>query len=116
MIERHRAAIKAREFILENKNSLLKIFDICEAVGTTERTLHLGFKELYGVTPKVFLKYIRLNCARKDLLQPNPHTTVTSIAYKWKFYHLSRFAKQYCEMFGEFPSETLIMGKNNSHI
>jgi len=110
--ERHRAAIKAREFILENKDKLLTIFDICEVVGTTERTLHLGFKELYGVTPKAFLTCIRLNYVRKELLQSNPDTTVTSIAYKWKFYHLSRFAKQYFNMFREYPSETLLRSNN----
>jgi len=114
-IERHRAAIKAREFILENNDKLLTIFDICEVAGTTERTLHLGFKELYGVTPKAFLNCIRLNYARKELQQSNPDTTVTSIAYKWKFYHLSRFAKQYFNMFGEYPSDTLAKGNNKKN-
>jgi AraC family ethanolamine operon transcriptional activator len=105
--ERHHAAKQARQYILENKNKQMSILAICEAVGATERTLHLGFKELYGLSPKAFMKYLRLNYARKNLLQAEPGCTVTHVAYKWKFYHLSRFARSYYEMFKEYPSETL---------
>jgi len=97
----------AKQYILENKNKLVSILDICKAVGATERTLHLGFKELYGITPKAFMKYLRLNNARKELLQSDLSTTVTDVAYRWKFYHLSRFARSYYETFGEKPSDTL---------
>ncbi len=105
--ERHRAAKRARQYILENNNKQMSILDICEETGATERTLYLGFGELYGITPKAFLKYLRLNRARKDFLRAEPGCTVTKVAYKWKFYHLSRFAGYYCEMFKEHPSETL---------
>lgn len=105
--ERHRAAKQARQYILEKKNKQMSILDICEAVGATERTLYLGFGELYGLTPKTFLKYLRLSHARKELLRAEPGCTVTNVAYKWKFYHLSRFARYYYEVFKEHPSETL---------
>ncbi|GEM_PF-1583021 len=114
-VERHRAAKRARQYILENKNNLMSILDICEEVGATERTLHLGFKELYGLTPKTFLKYLRLHHARKELLRAESGCTVTSVAYKWKFYHLSRFARSYYEMFNEHPSETLNRSKTLNH-
>jgi len=106
-IQRHHAAKMAKQYILENKNILISILDICEAVGATERTLHLGFKELYGITPKAFMKYLRLNNARKELLKSDISTTVTDVAYRWKFYHLSRFARSYNETFREKPSDTL---------
>lgn len=106
-IEQHRAAKQAKQYILENSKKQISILDICEEVGATERTLYLGFSGLYGLTPKAFLKYLRLHDARKDLLRAEPGCTVTDVAYKWKFYHLSRFAKYYYEVFNEYPSETL---------
>lgn len=106
-IERHRAANQAKQYILENSKKQISILDICEAAGAAERTLYLGFGELYGLTPKAFLKYIRLQQARRDLLLAEHGSTVTKVAYKWKFYHLSRFARYYYDVFKEYPSETL---------
>jgi AraC family ethanolamine operon transcriptional activator len=106
-IERHRAAKVAKQYILENSKKQISMLDICEAAGATERTLYLGFGELYGLTPKAFLKYLRLKHARKELVHAEPGCTVTRVAYKWKFYHLSRFARYYYEVFNEYPSETL---------
>ena len=112
--ERLKAARRAKEYMIENKNKQVSMLDICEAVGSTKRTIHMGFKELYGITPKTFLKHIRLNHVRKELSQAKPGTTVTDAAYKWKFYHLSRFARNYYEMFEEYPSETLKHCLNHS--
>jgi len=112
---RHHAAKLARQYIIENKKKQMSILDICEAVDATERTLHLGFQELYGLTPKAFLKYLRLNYARRELLRSKPGCTVTRVAYKWKFYHLSRFARAYYEVFNEYPSETLNRSTASNH-
>jgi AraC family ethanolamine operon transcriptional activator len=106
-LEQDRAAKLAKQYIMENSKKQISIMDICEEVGATERTLYLGFRGLYGTTPKAFLKYLRLKHARKELLRAEPGCTVTNVAYKWKFYHLSRFARYYYDVFNEYPSETL---------
>jgi len=92
---------------MENEKKQFSILDICEAVGATKRTLYEGFRELYRVTPNAYLKYICLNNVRRELLGADLSTTVPDVVYKWKFYHLSRFAKSYDKMFGEYPSEAL---------
>lgn len=92
--ERHRAAKQAKQYILENSKKQISILNICEAAGAAERTLYLGFGELYGLTPKAFLKYSRLHHARKELLRAEPGSTVTKVAYKWKFYSF----KPLCEV------------------
>ena len=112
-LKQHRAAKQAKQYIIENSKKHISMLNICEAVGATERTLYLGFKELYGLAPISFLKFLRLHQARKELLQAEPGCTVTKVAYKWKFYHLSRFAKYYYDVFNEHPSETLKHGKVN---
>ncbi len=109
--ERHRVAMLARQYIIENKNKQFSMLDICEAVGSTKRTIHMGFQEIYGIAPKTFLKYLRLNNVKKELSQAKPRTTVTDVVISGSFF-LSRFAKNYNEVFGEYPSETLKRSTN----
>jgi AraC family ethanolamine operon transcriptional activator len=105
--ERREVAQRARRYMLLNIDEPMTIIDICTAVGAAERTLHLGFRECFGVTPKKFLKLLRLNAARRNLLSPDRSTTVTAVALRWGFFHLARFACEYRQLFGETPSGTL---------
>jgi transcriptional regulator GlxA family with amidase domain len=55
-----------------------------------------------------YLRRLRLHKARAELASHCPNTiTVTTVAGRWGFLHLSRFAEQYRQLFGESPSETL---------
>jgi len=99
-------AKKAEEYIRSNIKRPLPIRDLCLASGASERTLHLGFKERFGLSPKAFIKIMRLNEVRRELLQKKSNGSVTDIALSWGFNHLSRFAEQYNQMFGELPSKT----------
>jgi AraC family ethanolamine operon transcriptional activator len=105
--ERHDMAQRARKFMVLNMDEPMTITDICAAVGACERTLHLGFRECFGVTPKKFLKLLRLNAARRNLLRPEVDTTVTGVALRWGFFHLAHFAADYAQLFAEPPSQTL---------
>jgi len=100
-------AKKAEQYIRANLRRPLSINEICSATGTTERTLHLGFKERYGVPPAAFIQIMRLNEVRKELRLSSRHNTVTTIATRWGFNHLSRFTEHYRRFFGELPSETI---------
>ena len=100
-------AKKAEQYIRANLRRPLSINDICSATGTTERTLHLGFKERYGVTPSAFIQIMRLNEVRKELRLSSRHHTVTNLATRWGYNHLSRFTEHYRRFFGELPSVTI---------
>ena len=100
-------AKKAEHYIRANLNSNLSIYDICLATGTTERSLHLGFKERYGVSPSAYILIMKLNEARAELRRSGFHHSVTDIAMRWGFNHLGRFAEQYRRFFGELPSDTI---------
>jgi AraC-like DNA-binding protein len=54
-----------------------------------------------------FLRRIRLERVRDELLHPIHDDTVTSAAMRWGFLHLSRFAAEFRARFNENPSETL---------
>jgi len=72
------------------------------------RGLQVAFSRQLGTTPTDYLRGIRLDRARSDLLNLGPReTTVAAIATRWGFAHLGRFSASYGERFGEKPSATL---------
>jgi transcriptional regulator GlxA family with amidase domain len=72
------------------------------------RTLHASFRERLGTTPMAYVRSVRLDQARTELQRADPAlVSVGEIATRFGFMHLSRFAQQYRERFGELPSVTL---------
>jgi transcriptional regulator GlxA family with amidase domain len=70
------------------------------------RTLHASFQQTFGETPMAYLRRVRLDRVRAELLRREP-LRVTDVAARWGFFHQSRFAQQYRDRFGELPSRTL---------
>lgn len=78
------------------------------AAGVSVRSLHAAFHEQLGESPMACVRRIRLGRVRAELLRSDPaKVRVTDVAMRWGFMHLSRFAEQYCDLFGELPSVTL---------
>jgi AraC-like DNA-binding protein len=72
------------------------------------RTLQEGFRRHLGMSPMAYLRTVRLRRAHRDLRSANPtHVTVASIAHRWGFSHLGRFAAAHKAMFGETPLQVL---------
>ncbi|PVB62324.1 helix-turn-helix domain-containing protein [Labrenzia sp. 011] len=100
----------AREFVeghLAN-HEVPSIVDICVSLAVSERALHYAFQDYVGMSPQAYLRRCRLNLVRTTLLAGNPQdTTVTEVAMRFGFLHLSRFAGDYKQIFEEAPSATL---------
>lgn len=103
---RQKAVNRALDFIAA-ASITHSIGDVVRESRVSWRTLDRGFKERFGVSPKKYIVARRLIRARQDLLDAAPPDTVCQIAYRWGFWHLSRFSNSYCRMFGELPAETL---------
>lgn len=72
------------------------------------RTLHATFQQELGESPMAYLRRVRLDHVRAELMRADPTLTrVTDVALRWGFLHQSRFAQQYKERFGELPRDTL---------
>jgi AraC-like DNA-binding protein len=72
------------------------------------RTLQEGFRRHLGMSPMAYLRVVRLRRAHRDLRSANPsHSSVASIAHRWGFTHLGRFAAAHQTMFGETPLKAL---------
>ncbi|WP_448006013.1 helix-turn-helix transcriptional regulator [Agromyces bauzanensis] len=81
--------------------------DVAKAAFITARGLHAAFTRERGETPMQYLRRIRLDAVRADLLTGGSDATVAAVARRWGFAHLPRFAAQYRGAFDERPSETL---------
>jgi AraC family ethanolamine operon transcriptional activator len=105
---RRRIVERAREYVRAHRDAPVSVADLCTELGVSRRTLQYSFQEVLDLNPVKFLRAMRLNGVRRDLRAANPaHDTVGDIAARWGFWHLSHFAADYREMFGELPSDTL---------
>jgi transcriptional regulator GlxA family with amidase domain len=81
---------------------------LARATGVSARALQKAFQRSGYLPPMTYLRRLRLHKARAELAAHSPsELTVTAVASHWGFLHLSRFAEQYRQLFGESPSETL---------
>jgi AraC-like DNA-binding protein len=106
----HHAKIMVRfeEALAENLNQPLHLPELCELIGTTDRTLRSCCAEFLGVSPSRYVRLRRLGQVRHALRQADPATaSVATLARRYGFTELGRFAAAYRAVFGEAPSTTL---------
>jgi AraC-like DNA-binding protein/tetratricopeptide (TPR) repeat protein len=85
--------------------------DLAAVSGVARRTLHKRFRRFLSCTPMEFLRDLRLDRVRQDLLEASPGANITEVAMRWGVTHLGRFAARYHERYGESPSATLRRGR-----
>src|SRR5215510_12772793 len=107
---RRRLALRAEAWLREKLAEPPTIASLCQALDASERTLHEAFRQHLDTTPKAYLKVLRLNAARHDLLQGEKRQRVTDVALDWGFLHFGWFSQDYRRLFGETPSQTLHRG------
>ena len=98
---------RAVECIEAHPHELLTVADLRRAVGVSERTLEYAFRDRYDLTPKAYLRAMRLHGVRRDLRAAAPGDRIVDIANRWGFWHMGQFAADFRRQFGELPSESL---------
>lgn len=87
----------------------IRLSELCRHAGISERTLRSIFNELFGVGPNRYLHIRRLHLVRAALSIANPNTeSVSQIAQRFGFSDSGRMAADYQQLFGEYPSKTLM--------
>ena len=89
-------------------NCDLSIDDICTRLKVSRRTLQYSFQAVIGMAPLNYIRLIRLNAARKLILDA-PREEIQGIASEAGFNHLGRFSGYYKDFYGELPSMTGIL-------
>jgi AraC-like DNA-binding protein len=98
---------RARRYIASMMDAPLRVSEICRNIGASPRTLQYSFIEVLGITPLAYIKAVRLNAARRAIKGARQgRQDIGDIAFQYGFTHLSRFARDYKQAFGELPSQT----------
>lgn len=99
---------RVEEYVRAHAEEPITLSEMVEVSGVSARSLHAGFRRFRDTTPMGYLKNYRLSLARKMLTKGGDDgTSVTTVALACGFTHLSKFARDYFERYGERPSETL---------
>ena len=102
------SASTAQDWIVANAHRAVTMTDIARATGLSARGLQSAFQREVGTSPMRFLRRVRLERVRRELLRSDAgEHSVAEVAGAWGFGHLGRFSSYYAELFGEYPSATL---------
>jgi AraC-like DNA-binding protein len=102
-----RSIRRATAFIDANAGSSLSVDDVAREARMSLRGLQYAFRRELGVTPMAYLRKVRLQRARADLVRGDRGETVGAIAKRWGYANAARFAAAYRQAFGEPPGATL---------
>lgn len=86
----------------------LTVVDLARVAGLSVRGLQEAFRREVQTTPLAYVREVRLEMVRSELQAAAPRDeVVATIARRWGFSHLGRFASTYRARYGEYPHETL---------
>ncbi|WP_173910594.1 AraC family transcriptional regulator [Acinetobacter sp. Marseille-Q1618] len=98
---------KVKQFLIEHAHENITVEMILNIASVSKTKLYEQFQHHYGTSPMAFLKKYRLQQIYKALsLTTTQDVSISTLAYRWGFTHLSRFSQEYRDEFGENPSET----------
>jgi len=99
---------RARELLHRNLENTYYMSDLVRELKINDRSLQYMFRKNLGISPKHYLKQLRLNAINQELVSAKERDmNIKEIAMKYNFFHMGHFSKEYKKMFGETPSETL---------
>jgi len=100
---------RALDYVHSAPADEISAVELCTLTGCSQRWLEHCFKQRLGVTPKRYIKFLRLARLRQDLVRAkqaeNPTVIETAIAHG--FWHMGQLAADYRRVYGELPSKTL---------
>jgi len=110
--QRRKAVVdRVKSYVENHPDAPVTITELCEVASVSRRTLQYSFTSVLGISPLQFIRISRLNGVRRALhnniyLPMKERASIADIASQWGFWHLSQFAKDYKQLFGELPSDT----------
>lgn len=95
------------DYIDAHAHQPLSLAELSRIAMVGGRALQAAFRSELGVTPTAYVRAVRLDRVHADLREAQAGDSVTKIATRWGFSHMSRFATYYKQRFGVAPSHTL---------
>jgi AraC family ethanolamine operon transcriptional activator len=95
---------KAVDFINIHIEDNVSIPYLCNYVGLSQRSLEYSFKEVYQISPKQYIKAIKLNTIKNELAN-NHDILISDLAAIYGFWLMGQFAADFKNQFGLLPSK-----------
>ena len=100
----HRVA-KAIDWLKTNYTATLRIDDLASRVQMSTSSLHQHFRQLTAMSPLQYQKWLRLNEARRLML--NENLDAASAAFEVGYESPSQFSREYTRLFGTPPKRDI---------
>lgn len=98
---------KCHRLTVSDATSAPSIFELCQRLKVSRRTVQNSFFTVAETTPLNYLRSVRLNGVRRELLTTSvSERSIGDAAANWGFFHLSHFAADYQGLFDQLPSQT----------
>lgn len=95
-------------YMRERIDTPVTLVDLSAISGLRLRSLINAFRAITGFSPMAYFKRQRLSGVHQALQSSDKNRTrIIDVATSWGFWHMGHFTADYCEMFGEAPSQTL---------
>ncbi|MEH6591630.1 MAG: helix-turn-helix domain-containing protein [Halioglobus sp.] len=103
------AVKRALEVIHNNELENILASELCKYAGCSQRTLEKSFLKRFGVTPKKYIKCLRMAQVHQGLRVSDNQgcASIIELAGIHGFWHMGQFAADYRSIYGELPSEAL---------
>lgn len=98
---------EVRDIFEESGREPVYLYELCQQLGVSARTLQITFKQAYGISPMRYLKLRRLHAARERRFTTSVEdVSIKKAALENGFIDRSRFADDFKKLFGQLPSQT----------
>lgn len=91
--------------VINSCNGRIQVHDLANRVGASVRTLERAFVKDLGISPKMFIRLVRLQHA-VERLKIGAYPTLTDLAYTCGYADQSHFIKDFKELVGRSPGMT----------
>lgn len=98
---------RALNLIASQPERLLTLDELAREVFASKRAVQYAFGSLLGMAPMRFQKLYRLNLVRRELRRATSPIKFAGLISHLAFSNPGRVSREYAELFGERPSDTL---------
>ncbi|MFS0729519.1 AraC family transcriptional regulator [Curtobacterium sp. 1P10AnD] len=108
LLPRNAHVRRAVEYVHEHCHLPITSTDLARVASLSLRALQHAFQRTFDCSPNAYIRRVRLDRVRDELLRGDPATTsIADVAKHWGFGHAGRFSASYLQQHGEYPRETL---------
>ncbi|ACT07563.1 transcriptional regulator, AraC family [Dickeya chrysanthemi Ech1591] len=103
---------KAIDWLKVNFASPLRVEELANRIQMSTPSFHQHFRQLTGMSPLQYQKWLRLNEAKRLML--NEHRDVSTAAFEVGYESPSQFSREYSRMFGISPKRDITTLRENA--